>query len=212
MFVCLAVLTVIPVSTLVILPRRLSALVLLATAITAGPAVAAYLASAGATHAPELAVAAVTLAAGGAALALTAYVALWRRLEDNFDTWPWAAEQQRRLAAKDGLVCPFTGARSVLGRGRTGNAVQVAALLLPRAACFAGGHNRGCPQRTKCMRAAVQAKSQSYAAPHAAAWRPRRGSTAAMHRARSASSWARACWRGRAPQERLSRFPSDVDH
>ena len=111
MFVCLAVLAVIPVSTLVILPRRLSALVLLATAATAGPAVVAHLASAGATHAPELAVAAVTLAAGGAALALAAYLALWRRLEDNFDTWPWAAEQQRRLAAKDGLVCPFTGAR-----------------------------------------------------------------------------------------------------
>ncbi|KAK9831991.1 hypothetical protein WJX81_006784 [Elliptochloris bilobata] len=111
MFVCLAVLAVIPVSTLVILPPRLSALVLLATAGSSGPIVAAYFSTKGASTAPELLAAAVTLAAGGAAMALAIYLSLWHRLEDNFDAWPWAVEQQRRLAAKavSALACPFTG-------------------------------------------------------------------------------------------------------
>ena len=208
MFVCLAVLAVIPVSTLTILPRRLSALVLLATAATAGPAVAAYVASSGASHAPELAVAAVTLAAGGGALALAAYLALWRRLEDSFDAWPWAAEQQRRLAAKDGLVCPFTGALSTSALDKWSSA---AAVSLP-ASSSAAARGLRCkqgstkPTEHRRARAAVQAQSRSYAAPHAAAWRPWRASTAAMRRALSASSWARACWRGRARQRRLNRF------
>lgn len=112
MLVAFAVLTVTPVSTLLILPRRLSALVLLATAGIAGPCLAAHFATKAAKSAPALSAVAVTLAANTVVVALALYLSLWYRLEDNFDSWPWAVEQQRLLAAKEtgAFACPFTGA------------------------------------------------------------------------------------------------------
>ena len=108
----LAVLIIAPVSTLLILPPRISALLLLANASITGPALAAHLAGGGLSSAPALCLAAATAVATGAVISLAAYLALVQRLEDAFEAWPWAAEQQRRLAtrAPDALACPFTGA------------------------------------------------------------------------------------------------------
>ena len=112
MLVGLAVLIIAPVSTLLILPPRVSVVLLLANAGITGPALAAHLAGGGLSSAPALCLAAATAVATGAVVSLAAYLALVQRLEDAFEAWPWAAEQQRRLAtrAPDALACPVTGA------------------------------------------------------------------------------------------------------
>lgn len=113
MFVGLAVLITAPVSTLTILPRRVLALLLLASAGTIGPALAAHFAGRSHSLAPALCLSLASAVVIGAVVALAAYLALVYRIEDAFDAWPWATEQQRRLAtcAPGALACPFTGAK-----------------------------------------------------------------------------------------------------
>jgi len=78
MLVGLAVLIIAPVSTLLILPPRVSVVLLLANAGITGPALAAHLAGGGLSSAPALCLAAATAVATGAVVSL-------RR------TWPWCS-------------------------------------------------------------------------------------------------------------------------